>query len=286
MNPYDCSVLFLQGSNIAKHTVNMPKPTQMQQKSAAELLARAILRGNIPPVFLQCTEFRRYTQVISGGNFSAISRPCFYNILKDLEKDARRLIQSNFTSKPFISVEEDSWSSGNRKFSAITGGGYSHSFFMDCITAAESQDAVTSAQHISQCLLQCLGLDTSLPRDHPSIPAGKVANLTTDTANVMPATARELRKYKLFTGLTWTPCSCHVLNLFLLNQVEKCSQVKSCIASGRVIVDVFSTGGVHKIFARYASNSPIVCCYLQLCSHALLKHSIFQPGCLMQAHQR
>jgi hypothetical protein len=133
----------------------------------------------------------------------------------------------------------------------VTGVGYGHSIFIDCTTSAENQDAEACAQRLYQTLLAALQLDTTLPADAPCFPAGKVANVTTDAASVMQAMVREMRQYKLCTGITWNSCSCHVSNLFLLDEVEMSSQVKFCVTSSRAIVEAFGVGNVHKLLTKY-----------------------------------
>jgi hypothetical protein len=96
-------VLFLQGSSIIKHTVKKAKATKWHQQSASELMARAIIRGNISPAFLDCTELRQYVKVISGGSFATLNRPVFYGLLKDLEDTANQIVRDNLSSKPYIS---------------------------------------------------------------------------------------------------------------------------------------------------------------------------------------
>jgi hypothetical protein len=87
--------------------------------------------------------------------------------------------------------------------------------------------------------------------DAPDIPVGKVANLTTDTTAVMRATATVLTtKYPLFHGLLWTPCSYHVLNLYLQDQHKKVDSVKGVLAKGKLVALLFHNGAMRRLFIR------------------------------------
>jgi hypothetical protein len=72
-----------------------------------------------------------------------------------------------------------------------------------------SESAVNQAHSLHATLLSALGLDATLPADDTSIPQGKVAAIASDRTNVMPATAKELAQYPLFT----TCSGCHVRRL-------------------------------------------------------------------------
>lgn len=70
--------------------------------------------------------------------------------------------------------------------------------------------------------LQSLGMSPDLACDDPSIPASKVSNITTDSANVMQSTTDYLTQdYSLFKDMTFSPCSVHWLNLVLQDMVSK-----------------------------------------------------------------
>lgn len=98
-----------------------------------------------------------------------------------------------------------------------------------------------------------MGLDESLPPEHDAIPRARVAIMTSDTTNVMPATARELQKYPLCEGMIWVPCTPHALNLYLVDQLAIPS-FKVLLQHAKQIVTVFRSGAFHKIFLTFARD--------------------------------
>jgi hypothetical protein len=69
-----------------------------------------------------------------------------------------------------------------------------------------------------------------------ALPVSKVAGVTSDTTNVMPATMRELGRLPIFKGCIWVTCACHVLNSFLLDQVKQVEQIKELLVLAKGIV--------------------------------------------------
>jgi hypothetical protein len=89
-------------------------------------------------------------------------------------------------------------------------------------------------------VLAAIGCDPELGPRNPDIPKGKVAMMTSDTAKVMPATARALAaNYDLF--------ACHVLNLYLVDQMKICS-TKQLLQRCNAIVNTFRHGAARKLF--------------------------------------
>jgi uncharacterized protein HemY len=82
-----------------KHTVTHSKASKRQQQSASELMARALIKGNIAPSFLHCTELLQYVKVVSAGTYAGLTRPIYNGILKDLESSAASLISTNISRK-------------------------------------------------------------------------------------------------------------------------------------------------------------------------------------------
>jgi hypothetical protein len=121
-----------------------------------------------------------------------------------------------------------------------------------CCDAKEgTETAQVVADHINELMLEGLGLSNASAED---IPKGKVANMTTDTAAVMRRAAEILSEdYPLFKGMQWTPCSCHVLNLFLTDQEKQFSTVSALLARGKLIVAIFRNSAPRKLFQRCAS---------------------------------
>jgi hypothetical protein len=133
-----------------------------------------------------------------------------------------------------------------------TAGGPGHRFFVGCSETKEgSESAEVLAADIHRVVLDGMGLSPNLAADDSSIPEGKVANLTTDTASVMSKAADILSKnYRLFKNMAWTPCSCHVLNLFLVDQEKHFRSVRALLARGKLIISVFRNSAPRKVFQR------------------------------------
>jgi hypothetical protein len=109
------------------------------------------------------------------------------------------------------------------------------------------------AAEIHSVVLASLGLSPSLPPDDASIPEYKVCNMTTDTAAVMSKAAAILSKdYRLFKGMAWTPCSCHVLNLFLVDQEKQFRTIKALLARGKLVISIFRNSAPRRLFQRCA----------------------------------
>jgi hypothetical protein len=112
------------------------------------------------------------------------------------------------------------------------------------------------AKEIHHSICDALGLSDTAAADDKQLAIGIVANMTTDTAAVspsavMPKTAKILsEKYRMFRGLSWTPCSCHVLNLFLVDQERAFKSIKAVIATGKLIVAIFRNSAPRKLFQR------------------------------------
>jgi hypothetical protein len=82
-------------------------------------------------------------------------------------------------------------------------------FFANAYENWVEDTAANSAVAVNACLSDLLEVSPGARRP---LQQGKVAGVTSDTANVMPATARELSQMPLFAGCIWMPCGCHVLN--------------------------------------------------------------------------
>jgi hypothetical protein len=71
----------------------------------------------------------------------------------------------------------------------------------------------------------------------------------------MPATVRELGRLPLFKGCIWVPCSCHVLNSFLLDQVKQVEQTKELLVLANGIVHVFRVQAFRRIFLTFTQSA-------------------------------
>jgi hypothetical protein len=132
------------------------------------------------------------------------------------------------------------------------------------------ESAEVLAAEVHKMCLEALGIASATPRNDPSIPLGKICNLTTDTASVMSRTAAILSQdYKLFRGMQWTPCSCHVLNLYLVDQSTNFRSIKALISRGSLIVTLFRNSAPRKLLQscftqplRFACVLRRDCCFL------------------------
>jgi hypothetical protein len=99
-------------------------------------------------------------------------------------------------------------------------GGPGSTLFAGCCEAKDGKEtAQVLADDIHNAMLDALGFDSHLAADDDCLQVGKIANMTTDTASVMSSTARILSSSdRLLQGMTWMPCMCHVLNLFVVDQ--------------------------------------------------------------------
>jgi hypothetical protein len=141
------------------------------------------------------------------------------------ELSASRVKSMLQQESPHFSIQEDGRTRFSRHFCAVTAGGYGSSAFLGCYDIIEGvENAAQKAAAINKTVLAAIGCDPELGPRHPDISKGKVAMMTSDTAKVMPATARALAaNYDLFAGMVWVPCACHVLNLYLVDQMKICS---------------------------------------------------------------
>jgi hypothetical protein len=75
--------------------------------------------------------------------------------------------------------------------------------------------------------------------------------MTSDTTNLMPATAMKLRgEYPLFKNMLWVPCSPHVLSLFLQDQAKSIPSIKHHLSDSKDIYTVFGSGAPKKVMQR------------------------------------
>jgi hypothetical protein len=194
--------LFLQAGFITDYCQKKPKPTRGQREVATELLTRAMLQHHVAPWFLTSDAFKAYVTYISGERYDAPTRYQFLQMTDNLSGRASKLIAKELNDAMFFSFEEDSWTRHNKHYHAITTGKQGTSYFVgtfEITTGPES--AVNQAKAVHATLLSALGLDPALHPDNRTIPFGKVAAMTSDTTNVMPATAKELARYPLCQGL-------------------------------------------------------------------------------------
>jgi hypothetical protein len=195
----------LQASNLEPHCSKVVKFNKGQQESVSELLTRALVQCNVAPTLLEVEAFKQFQRKLSCGAYVPITRYHFFKVVDDLKARAVAINREKLKSAICFSLEEDSWSSKNRKFAALTGGGPGQCTFVGSYSNKDSEAAVAQADHINQTVMEALGVDTSLPPSDPTILLAKVANLTTDTTTVMRKTAELLfTNYRLFRGLLWT----------------------------------------------------------------------------------
>lgn len=244
-----------QASNLKKHCGKLAKFTKGQQASASELLTRGLVQCNVAPTLLESEPFKQFQRKLSGGAYDPLTRYHFFKVVDDLEARAATIIRDALEAAPCFCLEEDAWSHSNRKFAALTGGGPGQCMFVGGYSNTDSEAATSQAHHIYMTVMKALNLDASVDPNDSSIPLAKVANLTTDTPNVMKKTAEILAKdYRLFRGLLWTACLCHVLNLYLVKQYEETRSVKAALTKAKCVVGVFASGGTHKLFTKYTHD--------------------------------
>jgi hypothetical protein len=170
--------------------------------------------------------------------------------VKQLAEFAAARVKSMLQQEgPHFSIQEDGWTRFSRHFCAVAAGSHGSSVFLGCYDIAEGVESATQkAAAINKTVLSAIGCDPELGPRHADIPKDKVAVMTSDTAKVMPATAKELAaNYDLFAGMVWVPCACHVLNLYLLDQM-KIFSIKVVLQRCNAIVNTFRHGAARKLF--------------------------------------
>lgn len=100
-----------------------------------------------------------------------------------------------------------------------------------------------------------MDLKEDLAPDDERIPRARICIMTSDTTNVMPATARELaEKYPLCESMLWVPCTSHILNLYLVDQLQITS-FKLLLQHAKQIVLVLRSGVFHKMWLKHALDA-------------------------------
>jgi hypothetical protein len=127
----------------------------------------------------------------------------------------------------YLGVQMDGWSSGGRHLAALCISVPGEQFFANAYENWKEDTAANSAVAVNACLSDLLEVS---PGARMPLQQGKVAGVTSDTTNVMPATVRELRQMPLFEGCIWVPCGCHGMNSFLLDQVKQVKAIKQLLA--------------------------------------------------------
>jgi hypothetical protein len=246
----------------------MPKPSKHQCAHATELLTRAMLRHHVAPWFLTSPELKALFKVISNGQYQVPTRYQFWQMTDTMSQRAAEIISRQLNARPFFSFEEDSWTRHNKHFHAVTAGMQGTSCLAGTFEITRgSESAVNQAHSLHATLLSALGLNATLPADDTSIPHGKVAAMTSDTANVMPATAKELAQYPLCHNMFWVPCAAHELGLFLKDQM-KIQNIKAFLGKAGRIASIFKSGAANKLISTCALPPVLTypgSCWLPVC---------------------
>jgi hypothetical protein len=253
----------MQGGVISDHFGKAWKPNSAQISGADELLVRAMLRHNIPHWFLTCEEFKCYIQVVSRGAYRSPSRYIFLQHIADLSERATAEITRRLEDQLFVSMEEDAWTRHNKHYHAITSGGQGESLFIGCFDIEKGgESAENQAMALHKSALAALNLNPCLNLDDDAIPEGKVAAITTDTTNVMPATVRHLgANYKLFLNCFWVPCFAHNMALFMADQV-KIDKIKDTLRRAKSVAMAFKVGSLNKLLAMCVPTAPPGFCHM------------------------
>jgi hypothetical protein len=151
----------------------------------------------------------------------------------------------------FLSFEEDAWT-GHKHCLAVTAGMQGTSCFAGTFEITRgSESAVNQAHALHATLLSALGLHATLPADDSSISFGKFAAMTSDTANVIPATVKELALYPLCHNMFCVPCAAHELGLFLRGQM-KVQNKKALLGQAGHTASIFKSGAANKLISMCA----------------------------------
>jgi hypothetical protein len=246
------AVSSVQAGFITDYCQKKPKPTRGQREVATELLTRAMLQHHVAPWFLTSNAFKAYIAFISGERYEAPTRYQFLQMTDTLSHRSSKFIAKELNDAIFFSFEEDSWTSHNKHYHAITTGKQGTSYFVGTFEITKGpESAENQAKAVHATLLSAMGLDPALHPDDTSIPHGTVAAMTSDTTNVMPATAKELARYPLCHGLFWVPCAAHELGLFLKDQTNV-PEIKMFLRQAGRIASIFKSGAPNKLLSSCA----------------------------------
>jgi hypothetical protein len=227
-------------------------PTKLQVTAATELLMKALAEKNVPFNFVSSRYFQAYVKKISQQRYSAPSR---YYLLKSLD-----FLSNTITSKlkvvvmkpAFVPFCADAWTKAGRHLTAITGGAPGRSLYLGSYECNVSETAEVVSKALHGTLLETLGCKATLSTTDQAYPKHKVSVFTSDTTNLMPATARALRAYPLLSGLIWIPCFSHIANLLLLDQLQA-TCIAALLAHCKQITNTFRAGLFRKLFMMCAS---------------------------------
>jgi hypothetical protein len=195
------------------------------------------------------TYFKAFVAHISQNRYEA---PTSYHLVKALDELSRSIdlrVSSLLNKTPFVAGCIDSWTHAGKHVTAITGGPSDCSLYLSSfeLSGPETADAIAPAVH--QCFLESIGLPVSLSQTDSRYPKFKVSMFTTDTTNLMPATAKELsKKFDMFLGMLWISCFSHCANLLLLDQL-KVPCFADLLAHARQITTTFrNSNNFRKLF--------------------------------------
>jgi hypothetical protein len=195
------------------------------------------------PFFQACVAF------VSNQCHKALTRHCLMLALTRLVDHVRSSMTYQLKKRAYLGVQMDGWSSGGRHLVALCISVPGEQFFANAYENWREDTAANSAVAVNACLSDLLEVS---PGPRRPLQQGKVAGVTSDTTNVMPATVRELSQMSLFKGCIWVPCGCHVMISYLLGQVKQVQAIKQLLALAKGIVDVFRIQAFRKIFLRHA----------------------------------
>jgi hypothetical protein len=228
-------------------------PSKGDVTTSHQLLMKAFAEKNIAFNVASSKYFQAYVAHISDMRYKAPSRYYLVQALDVVNKGLDSRIRKLLHSTPFLAGCADSWTHAGKHITAITGGPSDSSLFLSSFELSERETAVAVAPAIHACFLESMGLPANLSSTHESYPNQKVSVFTTDTTNLMPATARELReKFVMFRGMLWLSCFCHCANLFLLDQL-KVPCFSDFLAHSRQITATFrNSNNFRKLFLTCA----------------------------------
>jgi hypothetical protein len=229
-------------------------PSKESVRTGHDLLMRWCTATATAPNAIAHPLFDAYVLHVSGQRHKAPTR---YFLMLALDRPAERIrnhIVQKTLKSTYVGLQLDSWSSGGRHLTALCTSVPGEQFFASAYENWREDTAANSAVAVNACTQQLLGLSPTGSAAE-ALPVSKVAGVTSDTTNVMPATVRELARLPIFKGCIWVPCACHVLNSFLLDQVKQVEQIKELLVLAKGIVDVFRVQAFRRIFLRFTQSA-------------------------------
>jgi hypothetical protein len=223
-------------------------PTKNDLAIARQLFMKFCAEKNVAFNVTSSVYLQAYVAFVSGCRYKAPTTHYLVQALDQIRTVIDAKMRKILHDSSFLAVCADSWTHAGKHVTAVTGGPLSASLFLSSFESNEPETADLVAKEIHKCILESMGLNTGLSNNNEAYPVRKVSVFTTDTTNLMPATARVLSSMLMCQGLVWVPCFSHCANLLLLDQLEV-GCFAELLAHSRQITSLFrNSNNFRKLF--------------------------------------